>query len=116
MPYDQFFREQIAGDLLEAKTEKDRTRQTIATGFLAIGSKSLNERNPKQFAVDTADEQIDAAFQATMALTVACARCHDHKFDPISQKEYTAVAGIFLSTLTKFGTNGGPQVRNSAPL
>ena len=116
MPYDQFLREQIAGDLLEATSENDRNRMSIATGFLAIGSKSLNERNPRQFAVDMADEQIDTVFQASMALTVACARCHDHKFDPISQKEYTAVAGIFLSTHTKFGTTGGPQTRNSAPL
>lgn len=116
MPYDQFLKEQIAGDLLESKSSDDRSRQMIATGFLAIGSKSVNERNPKQFAVDMADEQIDATFQATMGLTVACARCHDHKFDPIPQKDYTAIAGIFLSTETKFGTTGGPQARNFAKI
>ena len=116
MPYDQFLKEQIAGDLLPAQGSSDKIRQTIATGFLAIGSKSVSERNPKQFAVDLADEQIDTVFQATMGLTVACARCHDHKFDPIPQRDYTAIAGIFLSTETKFGTVGGIQARNSTPL
>lgn len=116
MPYDQFLKEQIAGDLLPAKGSQDRVRQTIATGFLAIGSKTLTERNPRQFAVDQADEQIDTVFQATMGLTVACARCHDHKFDPIPQRDYTALSGIFLSTETKFGTNGSLQARNSASL
>ncbi len=104
LPYDQFLIEQIAGDLLTASEPAKAAANTIATGFLAIGSKSLNEMNPRQFAVDQADEQIDAVFQATMGLTMACARCHDHKFDPISQRDYTAVAGIFLSTKTFYGT------------
>ena len=106
MPYDDFLRRQIAGDLMPAKTEADAAANVIATGFLAVGSRSLNEMNPQQFAVDQADEQIDAVFQATMGLTLACARCHDHKFDPISQRDYTAVAGIFLSTETCYGTVG----------
>jgi Protein of unknown function (DUF1553)/Protein of unknown function (DUF1549)/Planctomycete cytochrome C len=116
VPYDQFLREQIAGDLLPAKTDEELARRQIATGFLAIGSKSLNEMNPRQFAVDMADEQIDAVFQATMGLTVGCARCHDHKFDPIPQRDYTAIAGIFLSTQTHFGSSGGRQGRNNTPL
>ncbi len=70
--------------------------------------------NPRQFALDQADEQIDTVFQATMGLTVACARCHDHKFDPIPQKDYTAVAGIFLSTKTLFGVPSMRQARVSA--
>ncbi len=116
VPYDRFLKEQIAGDLLPTSGSSDKVRNTIATGFLAIGSKSISERNPRQFAVDLADEQIDTVFQATMGLTVACARCHDHKFDPIPQRDYTAIAGIFLSTETKFGTTGGLQARNSTPL
>lgn len=107
MPFDQFMIEQIAGDLLRHKGEEEKGRHIIATGFLALGTKGLNERNPSQFAVDLADEQIDAVSQAFLATTIACARCHDHKFDPISQRDYTALAGIFLSTDTHYGTLGG---------
>jgi hypothetical protein len=115
-PFDRFLIEQIAGDLIPARNDADRARQLIATGFLAVGAKSLNETNPRQFHVDLADEQIDAVTQATLGLTVACARCHDHKFDPISQRDYTSLAGIFLSTETRFGTPGGVQGRNAAGL
>jgi hypothetical protein len=114
MPYDRFLMEQIAGDLIPSEDERDRSRQIVATGFLAIGSRNVNEGNPKQFAVDQADEQIDSVFQATMGMTMACARCHDHKFEPISQRQYTAVAGIFLSTETLFGVSGGNNARNGS--
>jgi hypothetical protein len=103
-PYDQFIREQLAGDLLPAKDDDERAEHLIATGFLAIGPKTHDERNRQQFQMDVADEQIDATFQAFQGLTVACARCHDHKFDPIPQKDYYAVAGIFRSTETCYGT------------
>ena len=72
-PYNQFIREQIAGDLLPAKDNRERAEHQIATGFLAIGSHSLSEKNPKQFSLDMADEQIDAVSQAVLGLTVACA-------------------------------------------
>jgi Protein of unknown function (DUF1553)/Protein of unknown function (DUF1549)/Planctomycete cytochrome C len=113
-PYPQFLREQLAGDLLEHANSKEEAEHLIATGFMAVGSRALNEMNPRQFALDQADEQIDTVFQATMGLTVACARCHDHKFDPIPQKDYTAVAGIFLSTKTLFGVPSMRQARVSA--
>jgi Protein of unknown function (DUF1553)/Protein of unknown function (DUF1549)/Planctomycete cytochrome C len=103
-PFDQFIREQLAGDLLTAKDGKQKAEFLVATGFLAIGPKSLDERSPFQFQLDLADEQIDATFQAFQGLTVACARCHDHKFDPIPQKDYYALAGIFRSTQTCYGT------------
>lgn len=115
-PFDQFLREQIAGDLLAAKDEKKRAEHLTATGFLAIGPKGLNEINPRQFAVDLADEQIDAVTQAFLGMTVSCARCHDHKFDPITQADYTSLAGIFLSTETHFGTPGGVRARNAGEL
>lgn len=114
MPYDRFLTEQIAGDLLPADDDRSAALQTIATGFLAVGSRNVNDGNPKQFALDQADEQIDTVFQATMGMTLACARCHDHKFEPISQRQYTAVAGVFLSTETRFGVTGGNNVRNGA--
>jgi hypothetical protein len=103
-PYDQFIREQIAGDLLPAQDDREKAEFLIATGFLAIGPKTHDERSRPQFMMDVADEQIDATFQAFQGLTVACARCHDHKFDPIPQKDYYALAGIFRSTETCYGT------------
>jgi Protein of unknown function (DUF1553)/Protein of unknown function (DUF1549)/Planctomycete cytochrome C/EF-hand domain pair len=103
-PFDQFIREQLAGDLLPAKDDKQKAEFLIATGFLAIGPKTHNERNPRQFQMDVADEQIDATFEVFQALTVACARCHDHKFDPIPQKDYYALSGIFRSSETCYGT------------
>jgi hypothetical protein len=116
IPFDQFIREQIAGDLLTADSDNERSRQFVATGFLAIGAKALNEQNPRQLALDIADEQIDAVSQSFLGMTFACARCHDHKFDPVSQKEYTALAGIFLSTDTHYGTTGAVGGRNAAKL
>ena len=103
-PYDQFVREQLAGDLLPARDDREKAELLVATGFLAIGPKAHDERNRQQFVMDVADEQIDATFQAFQGLTVACARCHDHKFDPVPQKDYYAVAGIFRSTETCYGT------------
>ncbi|MGL4422851.1 MAG: DUF1549 domain-containing protein, partial [Gemmataceae bacterium] len=115
-PYPQFLREQIAGDLLPAKTDADKMRNTVATGFLAIGSKNLNERNKLQFELDLVDEQIDSVTQAVLGLTVACARCHDHKFDPIPMKDYYALAGIFRSTTTHYGTMQMIQSQNPSTL
>lgn len=112
MPFDRFALEQIAGDLLKTSNKDAAAKQTIATGFLAIGPKSLSEQNARQFAVDVADEQIDTVSQAFLGVTIACARCHDHKFDPISQRDYTAMAGIFLSTKTHYGTVGAVGGRN----
>ncbi len=115
-PYNQFLKEQLAGDLLPAADDDRRAEQLIATGFLAVGPKSHNERNNLQFRLDLADEQIDAFSQAMLGLTVACARCHDHKFDPIPTRDYYALAGIFLSTDTRFGTPALLIARQSAPL
>ncbi len=114
--FDEFIVQQLAGDLLPSTDDQQRRNNLIATGFLAIGPKSVNEMNPKQFAVDVADEQIDAVSQAFLGVTIACARCHDHKFDPISQRDYTALAGVFLSTDTHFGTSGGVGGRNRSDL
>ncbi|MFN4261432.1 MAG: PSD1 and planctomycete cytochrome C domain-containing protein [Gemmataceae bacterium] len=97
-PYDQFLREQIAGDLLPADSPRQRQEQLIATGFLALGVKDVNQRFKVRFIMDNIDEQIDTVTQSILALTVSCARCHDHKFDPIPTTDYYALAGIFHST------------------
>ncbi len=102
--------------MLEADSDAEKSRNLVATGFLAIGPKSLNEQMPRQFVVDLADEQIDTVTQSVLGLTVSCARCHDHKFDPVSQKDYTALLGIFLSTDTRYGTAGAVGGRNSGEL
>lgn len=115
-PFDQFVREQIAGDLLPAKNASQQAEQLTATAFLALGELPINERNAKQFAVDMADDQIGTVSQAFLGMTTSCARCHDHRFDPVSQKDYTALAGIFLSTETKYGTAGAVGGRNRATL
>ncbi len=103
-PFDRLVREQLAGDLLPAATERQKAEQMVATGFLALGPRTLNEPNTLQYQLDMADEQIEVTTQAFLGLTAACARCHDHKFDPIPQKDYYALAGIFRSTETCYGT------------
>ena len=115
MPIDQFFKEQLAGDLMDGKNDTDKANKMIATGYLAMGPKSHNERNRKQFELDVADEMIDAFSQGMLGLTVACARCHDHKFDPIPTKDYYAVAGIFTSTDLKIGNSGTVGGRGGIP-
>ena len=115
-PYDKFIREQIAGDMLHIKSDADWQEHLIATGFLAMGTKGLNERNPRQFQMDLVDEQIDTMSQAVLGLTVSCARCHDHKYDPIPTTDYYALAGIFLSTKTNYGTVRASQNRRAANL
>lgn len=98
VPFDRFVREQIAGDLLPAKDQAERDRNTIATGFLAIGVKDVNQRFKVRFVMDNIDEQIDTVTRSVLALTVSCARCHDHKFDPVPTTDYYGLAGIFGST------------------
>jgi hypothetical protein len=113
MPYDQFLKTQLAGDLLEHAGPADQARKIIATGFLALGPKALNTRDRRQFQMDLVDEQIDVTSQAMLGLTLACARCHDHKFDPVTQRDYYALAGIFMSSETLYGK--GPQLQNINP-
>jgi hypothetical protein len=100
MPYNQFLKEQIAGDVLPSKTESDKIRQLTATGFLVLGPTNYEEQDKYQLRMDIVDEQIDTIGRTTMGMTIGCARCHDHKFDPIPTRDYYAIAGIFRSTRT----------------
>lgn len=122
-PFDRFVQEQIAGDLLPVGNDEQWSKNLVATGFLAMGTKNVNEQSAQQFAADIADEQIDATTRVFLGTSVACARCHDHKFDPIRQQDYYALAGIFRSTATffgnppsQYGTFGGPQQRRNTSL
>ncbi len=99
-PYDQFVREQVAGDVLDDPDDLRRREQTIATGFLAIGPWALVDQDKAQLQMDVVDNQLDTLGRAVLGVTIGCARCHDHKFDPLPQSEYYALAGIFRSTVT----------------
>ena len=99
-PYDQFVREQLAGDLLTNWGDENRAEALIATSFLMLGPKMVGEDDPVKQKLDFADEQLATTTRAFMALTVDCARCHDHKFDPILTREYYSLLGIFTSTKT----------------
>ncbi len=101
-PFDQFLREQLAGDLLteSASDEQTRNDRLIATGFLSLGPKVLAEGDEKKLMLDIIDEQLDTIGRSMLGLTIGCARCHDHKFDPLTQADYYSLAGIFQSTRT----------------
>jgi hypothetical protein len=103
-PYNRFMAEQIAGDLMR-DAEPDASHSSeydrlIATGFLVVGPKMLAEDDPVKMEMDVIDEQIDTIGRTFMGLTIGCARCHDHKFDPIRTADYYGFAGIFKSTKT----------------
>jgi hypothetical protein len=99
-PYDLFLREQLAGDLLPAADAAARAEHLVATGFLALGPKVLAEPDEKRMELDIVDEQIDTVGRTVLGLTLGCARCHDHKFDPVEQADYYGLAGVFVSTRT----------------
>ena len=100
-PYDQFVHEQLAGDLLPPTDDLETMYERwTATGFLSVGGKMLAEDDPVKMQMDIIDEQLETTSRAFMGLTVGCARCHDHKFDPIPTVDYYAMAGIFKSSKT----------------
>lgn len=99
-PFDQFIKEQIAGDLMPTQDPADRNERITATGYLVLGAKVLAEQDKDKMIMDIVDEQIEVISKSVMGITLACARCHDHKFDPFSTKDYYALAGIFKSTRT----------------
>jgi len=106
-PFNRFIVEQLAGDLLKADTQAARDDLLTATGFLVIGPKVLAERDKPKLRMDVIDEQLDTLGKAFMGLTLGCARCHDHKFDPVPTADYYALAGIFMSTRTMNGAKLG---------
>ena len=117
-PYDQFVKEQIAGDLLPSKSHDQHEEQLLGTAFLTVGAKTFNEGNLLLFNLNAADDQIDATCRAFLGITANCARCHDHKYDPVSTKDYYAMAGIFLSSQHLAGsvTNVRLEHGNAFPL
>ena len=97
-PFDRFIRSRSPATCCRPSRRRSAIGCSIATGFLALGVKDVNQRFKVRFVMDNVDEQIDAVARSVLALTVSCARCHDHKFDPIPTTDYYALAGIFTST------------------
>lgn len=102
LPYDRFLTEQIAGDLLPSDSAAQRDRQLVATGLFALGAKPAKAMN-ENFEMDVVADQINVIGTGILGLSVGCARCHDHKTDPIPTRDYYAMAGIFRSTETMWG-------------
>ena len=115
-PYDRFVREQVAGDLLPAADDAQRSSQLIATAFLALGPKNLDLQDKELLRMNTVDEQIDTVGRTVLGLTLGCARCHDHKFDPVPMKDYYALAGIFRGTRTLVRDNVSTLVHTPLPV
>jgi hypothetical protein len=116
VPFDRFIREQLAGDLLPAPTPAEARRQITATAFLALGPTNYEEQDKQQLRFDIIDEQLETMGRAFLGQTIGCARCHDHKFDPVPQRDYYALAGIFASTKTIFNYTDNVARWIAAPL
>ncbi len=104
-PYDRFVLEQLSGDLLPAKTLAERRENLVATGMLALTAFDLQALDSRQYEMDCIDDQIDVLSRTFLGLTIACARCHDHKYDPVSTRDYYALAGIFYSSRSRPGVS-----------
>jgi hypothetical protein len=115
-PFHQFIIEQIAGDLLQADQLRDRQRQIIATTFLTLGNINLEEQDKQQLRMDVVDEQLEVIGKAFLAQTIGCARCHDHKFDPIPTRDYYALAGILANVKTLEHANVSKWLELPLPL
>lgn len=118
LPYDQFVIHQLAGDILANQPGQWSRDKLIATGMYAIGNWGNGDADKEKLHTDIVDDQVDVTSRAFLGLTLACARCHDHKFDPISTRDYYAMAGFFFSShiLDKFQSKGEGEKLMRIPL
>ncbi len=114
-PLPQMIREQIAGDLLPWESPKQLSDQLVATGYLVLGPTNYEQQDKETLRLDVIDEQIDTIGRAFLGMSLGCARCHDHKFDPIPATDYYALAGIFSSTQTLTPGNVSGVVMETLP-
>jgi hypothetical protein len=98
LPYDQFIMQQVAGDILATNGPVFDPQKLIATGVYVIGEWGTGDADKEKMLTDIIDDQVDVTGRAFLGVTLACARCHDHKFDAISTRDYYALAGIFFSS------------------
>ena len=115
-PFDQFVHEQLAGDLLMAKSLEQQQRHIIATTFLALGNNNLEDQDKDKLRMDVVDEQLETISRGFLAQTIGCARCHDHKFDPIPTRDYYALAGILRNTKTLNHANVSKWIELPLPM
>jgi hypothetical protein len=114
-PYDQFLREQIAGDLMTAASEREWREQIVATGFLAMARRFSVE--PDNAMHLTIEDTLDTIGRSVLGLSFSCARCHDHKYDPVSMRDYYGLYGIFSSTRFPYaGSEEKKKQRDFVPL
>jgi len=119
LPFDQFIVHQIAGDLLPSPDGQEFYADgLVATTFLSNGAWDRGDADKEKMVSDMVDDQIDTIGKAFLGLTLGCARCHDHKFDPVAQADYYALAGMFYSThiLKELGSKGGNYTLLRVPL
>ncbi|WP_166824395.1 DUF1549 domain-containing protein [Thalassoroseus pseudoceratinae] len=100
LPYNEFLKQQIAGDLLPAESLAEQRRNAIATTFLTMTDANLEDQDKEKLRMDVVDEQLTVIGSAFLGQTIGCARCHDHKFDPIPTRDYYAMAGILSNVRT----------------
>ncbi|HUB53132.1 MAG TPA: PSD1 and planctomycete cytochrome C domain-containing protein [Terracidiphilus sp.] len=101
LAYDKFIEMQLAGDRMPFKTEAEHDDNLVATTYLGAGPWVWDQAEPVQGRADERNERVDAVTRGLLGLTVACARCHNHKYDPIAQKDYYSVVSIFASSTYK---------------
>ncbi len=114
--YDEFITEQLAGDLLQSETRSLRSRRLTATGFLSLGPTNYELQDKELLRMEVVDEQLDTIGRSLLGMTIGCARCHDHKFDPIPTSDYYALAGILRSTKSLIHANVSDFVQRELPL
>lgn len=116
VPLNEFIKQQISGDLLETDDYQQRRKNLIATAYLAMGNNNLEDQDKAKLRMDAVDEQLETIGRGLLGQTIGCARCHDHKFDPIPTKDYYALAGILKSTESIVNANVGRWVEEELPL
>ena len=116
LPYDDFVRHQLAGDLDDSGTLDLRQRRAAAATLLVMGNVNYEDQDKRQLEMDIVDEQIDVLGKAFLAQTVSCARCHDHKFDPIATREYYAMAGVLYNARSVEHANVSKWLRRPLPI
>jgi hypothetical protein len=118
LPYDQFLREQIAGDLMPSRSEPEKYGRIIATGFIALSRRP--GLYPEREVHLTIEDTLETLGRSVLGLSLGCARCHDHKFDPLTTDDYYALYGIFQSTRYPFAgsedAEGSGYQRDLTPL
>lgn len=116
VPWNQAMREQVAGDLLAADSLDHQREQFVATTFWLMGNSNLEEQDKQQLEMDIIDEQLDTFGKAFLGQTLGCARCHDHKFDPIPTHDYYALAGILKSSQVVKHSNVSTWIERPLPM